>query len=210
MQSWPAPLPGAFTISLVDRCPVPAGGDAPSVEEVLRDARFCLSLVSRLIDTFVLSSVLFIFMVPIKTKKRKRKRKSVLANCLSADTTLALATVGHHDHFWPRRFSGGRGGGRGPKFRAFFSLPPQFQGVSSETLALCGNVHISGWPSKSSPKFNERTQERHKKNENCGVRGKNKSQILGGPAEGRGSNRKGSRAKGSGANAVVCSVQIRR
>ena len=30
----------AFTISLLDRCPVPAGGDAPSVEEVLRDARF--------------------------------------------------------------------------------------------------------------------------------------------------------------------------
>ena len=29
----------AFTLSLLDRCPVPAGGDAPSVEEVLRDAR---------------------------------------------------------------------------------------------------------------------------------------------------------------------------
>ena len=30
----------AFTISLLDQCPVPAGGDAPPVEEVLRDARY--------------------------------------------------------------------------------------------------------------------------------------------------------------------------
>ena len=48
------------------------------------------------------------------------------------------------------------------------------------------NVHISGSrPSKTPPKFNERTPRVEEKNKFCGGKGKKKSEILGGPGEGR-------------------------
>ena len=43
---------------------------------------------------------------------------------LLAQTTLALATVGHHDHFWPRRFFGrGAEGWRRAKISRIFPSP---------------------------------------------------------------------------------------
>ena len=47
------------------------------------------------------------------------------------------------------------------------------------------NVHISGFrPSKTPPEFNEKTPRETQKERNGGGKGKKKSEILGGPAEG--------------------------
>ena len=47
------------------------------------------------------------------------------------------------------------------------------------------NVHISGFPAfKTPPKFNEKTPRETQKERNGGGKGKKKSEILGGPAEG--------------------------
>ena len=59
--------------------------------------------------------------------------------------------------------------------------PPRLHTTARE-LQTC-TYHGPG-ASKTPPKFHERTTKRGKKNENCGGRGKKKSEILGAPAEG--------------------------
>ena len=89
---------------------------------------------------------------------------------------------------------GGGPQGGGPKFRAFFSLSrhnvhsffPLFGAAGdSHDSPRTPNVHISGSrPSKTPPKFNEKTPREGRRNENCGGGRKKKSEILFGPAEG--------------------------
>ena len=95
--------------------------------------------------------------------------------------------------------------GGGPKISAFFPLPPPFR-----SFCVFGCLLVEFWwclkrrglkcarldeaagvshdsprgsrPSKTPPKFNERSPKRGRKKENCGERGKKESKILGGPA----------------------------
>ena len=101
-----------------------------------------------------------------------------------------------------------------PKFRCFFSLPPQFsllhpsfggilvvflkavtlicarlefsgrQGFTRQTAQEPKRAHLMAPALQKHPKFNKRTPRERRKNENCGGRGQYKSEILGGLAEG--------------------------